>query len=80
MSTRAGKNDSHLTRSTGADRRASGKASQPRVAAETFDVSTKTLRRRIADGTVRGYRVGRLIRLDLEEVRNALLVVMPSAR
>lgn len=49
------------------------------VAAETLGISTKTVRRRIADGTVRGYRVGRLIRLDLDEVREALAVVIPSA-
>lgn len=50
------------------------------VAAEAFGVSTKTLRRRIADGTVHGYRIGRLIRVDLEELRESLVVVMPSAR
>ena len=31
------------------------------VAADTYGVSIKTLRRRISDGTVHGYRVGRLI-------------------
>ena len=50
------------------------------VAAETFGVSTKTLRRRIADGTVRGYRIGRLIKVDLDELSETLVVVMPSAR
>lgn len=50
------------------------------VAAATLGISTKTVRRRIADGTVRGYRVGRLIRLGLDEVRDALAVVIPSAR
>lgn len=50
------------------------------VAAEAFGVSTKTLRRRIADGTVHGYRIGRLIRVDLQELRESLVVTMPSAR
>ncbi|KAB1643171.1 excisionase family DNA-binding protein [Gulosibacter chungangensis] len=50
------------------------------VAAESLGVSVKTLRRRISDGTVRGYRVGRLIRVDLDEVRNALVVEIPTAR
>lgn len=44
------------------------------VAAEALSVSVKTLRRRIADGSVRGYRVGRLVRVDLDEVRDALVV------
>ena len=50
------------------------------VAAENLGVSVKTIRRRIADGTVRGYRVGRLIRVDLDELRQSLVVEMPTAR
>ncbi|WP_448712170.1 helix-turn-helix domain-containing protein [Microbacterium profundi] len=50
------------------------------VAAERFGVSVKTLRRRIADGTIRGYRVGRLIRVDLHELDKRLLVEIPSRR
>ena len=49
-------------------------------AAEMFGVSTKTIRRRIADGTVRGYRIGRLIRVDIEEIRDALVVEMPNMK
>lgn len=49
-------------------------------AAEQFGVSVKTLRRRIADGTIRGYRVGRLIRVDLHELRDRLLIEMPSSK
>jgi excisionase family DNA binding protein len=49
-------------------------------AAEYFHVSVKTLRRRIADGTVAGYRIGRLIRVDLEELTQHLVVTIPSAR
>ena len=50
------------------------------VAAEVFGVSTKTLRRRIADGTVHGYRVGRLIRVDLDELSEHLVVEIPTVR
>lgn len=49
-------------------------------AAEQFGVSVKTLRRRIADGTIHGYRVGRLIRVDLDELHERLLVEIPSVR
>lgn len=49
-------------------------------AAEHFHVSVKTLRRRIADGTIAGYRVGRLIRVDLDELTQTLVVTIPSAR
>ena len=49
-------------------------------AAEEFSVSVKTIRRRIADGTVTGYRVGRLIRVDLDELRDRLAITIPSAR
>lgn len=49
-------------------------------AADMFGVSTKTIRRRIADGTVRGYRIGRLIRVDVEEIRDALVVEMPNMK
>lgn len=50
------------------------------AAAEELSVSVKTVRRRIADGTVTGYRVGRLIRVDLDELRERLAVVMPAVR
>lgn len=48
------------------------------IAAEEFGVSVKTLRRRIADGTVHGYLVGRLIRVDLDELRQRLVVEIPA--
>lgn len=48
------------------------------VAAEEFGVSIKTVRRRISDGTVHGYLVGRLIRVDLEELRQRMLVEIPT--
>jgi excisionase family DNA binding protein len=51
-----------------------------RDAAEVFGVSVKTIRRRIADGTVTGYRIGTLIRVDLDELRAALVVKIRSAR
>jgi excisionase family DNA binding protein len=40
----------------------------------------KTIRRRIADGSVRAYRVGRLIRVNLDELRAALLIVVDHRR
>ena len=50
------------------------------VAAKTFCVSVKTVRRRIADGTVTGYRIGRLIRVDLDELRETLAVPVSRDR
>ncbi|MFI6425903.1 DNA-binding protein [Promicromonospora sp. NPDC050880] len=50
------------------------------VAAEVFCVSVKTIRRRIADGTVTGYRIGRLIRVDLDEMHESFAVPVPNAR
>ena len=49
-------------------------------AAKEFSVCTKTIRRRIANGTVTGYKVGRVIRVDLDELRQTLVITMPSAR
>lgn len=41
--------------------------------ADYADVSTKTIRRRISDGTLTGYRMGpRLIRVDLNELDDLL--------
>ncbi len=49
-------------------------------AARQYNVSTKSIRRRVADGSITAYRVGpRLIRLDLDEVEAALLVPIPAA-
>lgn len=48
-------------------------------AAEYAGVSTKTIRRRIADGTLTGYRLGsRIIRVDLDAV-DGLLRPIPAA-
>ena len=48
-------------------------------AAEFAGVNPKTIRRRIADGTLNGYRMGpRLIRVDLNEL-DALLRPIPTA-
>lgn len=47
--------------------------------AEYADVNVKTIRRRISDGSLTGYRMGpRLIRVDLREV-DALLRPIASA-
>lgn len=48
------------------------------VAAEAFCVSVKTIRRRIVDGTVTGYRIGRLIRVDLDEMYESFAVPVPT--
>ena len=49
-------------------------------AADYAACSTKTIRRRIADGSLTGYRMGRrMIRVDLNEL-DALLSPIPSAR
>lgn len=49
-------------------------------AAEQYDISVKTLRRRIADGTLTGYKLGpRLLRVDLDELESSLSK-MPAAR
>lgn len=37
-------------------------------AAEMLGVSVRTLRRRLADGTLTGRRFGRLIRVDVREI------------
>ncbi len=50
-------------------------------AAKYAAVTTKTLRRRISDGTITGYRFGpRLIRIDLNELDTMVLRPIPSAR
>lgn len=49
-------------------------------AADHAAVSTKTIRRRISDGTLTGYRFGpRVLRVDLDEL-DALLRPVPSAK
>ena len=48
------------------------------TAAAYAGICVRTLRRRIADGTVTGYRVGpRLIRVDLDEL-DAMLRPVPT--
>ncbi len=49
------------------------------VAAAHADVSTKTIRRRIADGTIAGYRVGRLVKVDLNDL-DRLVRPIPTVR
>jgi excisionase family DNA binding protein len=50
------------------------------VAAERLSLSTKSVRRRIADGTLPAYRIGpRLIRLDSEDVDRLLPRRIPAA-
>ena len=40
-------------------------------AADEYGVHPRTIRRRISDGTITGYKLGRLIRVDLDEVAAA---------
>jgi excisionase family DNA binding protein len=49
-------------------------------AAERYGVHPRTLRRRIADGTITGYRIagGRLIRVDLIECDERLVQPIPA--
>lgn len=48
-------------------------------AAEHAGVSTKTIRRRISDGSLTGYRFGpKLIRVDLDELE-AVARIIPTA-
>jgi excisionase family DNA binding protein len=48
------------------------------VAAEAIGCSPKTLRRRISDGTIPAYKLGRLVRVDMAEVE-AAFVPIPTA-
>lgn len=62
----------------------SGETSMPKLvslaeAAEQFGISVKTIRRRISDGTVRGYRVGRLIRVDMNDLLENLVKEIPAS-
>lgn len=51
-----------------------------RQAAQHAAVCTKTIRRRIADGSLTGYRLGpRVLRVDLNEV-DAMLKPIPTTR
>lgn len=49
-------------------------------AAALFQVHPRTIRRRIADGTITGYRSGpRLLRVDLDELSRVMLQPIPTA-
>jgi len=49
------------------------------AAADRYDISPRTIRRHIAQGRIRGYRLGdRLIRVSLEDVE-ALARPIPTA-
>lgn len=50
------------------------------AASEYSQLSIKTLRRRIADGSIRGFRAGpKLIMVDLDEIDSALIRPIPAA-
>jgi excisionase family DNA binding protein len=48
--------------------------------AARLDVNPRTIRRRIADGTITGYRMGggKLLRVDADEVDERLLRPIPT--
>lgn len=49
------------------------------TAAEQLNCSSKTIRRRIADGTLTGYRLGpRLLRVDIAELDCLLIRPIPT--
>jgi hypothetical protein len=49
-------------------------------AATYCDVHPRTIRRRIADGTIHGYTIGKkLVRVDLNEIDDKLLQQIPTA-
>lgn len=56
-----------------------GRPSSIAVAADYAAVCTKTIRRRIATGDLPAYRLGRIIRVDLDDVDN-LFVRVPTMR
>jgi excisionase family DNA binding protein len=48
-------------------------------AAERLGINSRTIRRRIADGTITGYRIGtKTIRVDRAEVDERLLTPIPT--
>lgn len=49
------------------------------AAAEYAACSVKTIRRRVADGTIPAYKLGRLLRVDLNDLDHALRPI-PTAR
>lgn len=51
------------------------------AAAKLLDCTPRTIRNRIADGTIVGYRLGkRSIRVDLNEVERELLRPIPTGQ
>lgn len=51
------------------------------AAAEYIGVTTRTLRRWIADGDIVAYRLGRrIVRIDLDEVDDKLCKPVPNAK
>lgn len=51
----------------------------PAEIAEHFGLNPKTVRRRIADGTLPAFRVGRRIRIDVAAAEAALMAPMNAA-
>lgn len=51
----------------------------PQELAELFGITTKTVRRRITEGTLPAFRVGRQIRIDVTAAEDALMLPMNAA-
>ena len=51
----------------------------PQELAELFGITTKTVRRCIAEGTLPAFRVGRQIRIDVTAAEDALMRPMNAA-
>lgn len=47
-------------------------------AADYLGVHTRTIRRHISSGSIAGYRIGHLIRVDLDEINTRLIHQIPS--
>lgn len=60
-------------------RRTTRELASPAEIAKLFRLDIKTVRRRIADGTLPAFRVGRQIRIDVEAAEAALMRPMNAA-
>jgi excisionase family DNA binding protein len=49
------------------------------VAAEFLDIHPRSVRRMIRDGRLRGYRIGKLIKVDMNQVRELATPVPPES-
>jgi len=69
----------HLAPVNGSGRPARRLASLAKAGKE-YDVSEKTVRRWISSGLITGYRVGKLVKVDLDEIEAKVVEVIPAAQ